>query len=250
LHPAPFFELIADFGVGAYMKTDPLPPALMEQLRSLDGCTVANAIETFDVRIRNSGFMNSSVHCIFEECPPIVGYAATARIRTSEPPMEGHNYDDRTDWWNHILAIPAPRLVVVEDIDKHPGMGAFIGEVHANILLTMKCIGLVTNGAVRDLPAVRASGFQMFAGNVSVSHAYAHIFDFGGSVVVGGLTIQPGDLMHGDLHGVQTVPIDIAERIPGAARRIVEKEQELIALCHSAGFTLEKLREAIKDVKP
>jgi regulator of RNase E activity RraA len=84
---------------------------------------------------------------------------------------------------------------------------------------------------------------------VSVSHAYAHIFDFGGPVEVGGLTIQPGDLMHGDLHGVQTVPIEIAERIPGAARRIVEKEQKLIALCHSAGFTLEKLREAIKEVK-
>jgi 4-hydroxy-4-methyl-2-oxoglutarate aldolase len=236
--------------MGAYMKTDPSPQALIEQLRSLDGCTVANAIETFDVRIRNSGFMNSSVRCIFEECPPIVGYAATARMRSSEPPMEGHKYSDRTDWLNHILAIPAPRLVVIEDIDKHPGMGAFIGEVHANILLAMKCIGVVTNGAVRDLPAVRASGFQMFAGNVSVSHAFAHIFDFGDPVVVGGLTIRPGDLLHGDLHGVQLVPINIAGRIPGAAHRILKKEQKLIALCHSAGFTLEKLREAIKEENP
>src|SRR5271155_4354704 len=112
------------------MKTDSLPATLMEQLRSLDSCTVANAIETFDVRLRNTGFADSSIHCVFDECPPIVGYATTARIRTSEPPMEGHSYDDRTDWWNHILAIPAPRLVVVEDIDKHPGLGAFIGEVH------------------------------------------------------------------------------------------------------------------------
>jgi len=231
------------------MKTNGLPESLLEELRALDSCTVANAIETFGVRIRNAGFTDASVRCIFEELPPVVGYAATARIRTSEPPMEGHSYDDRTDWWNHILAIPAPRVVVVQDIDKRPGIGAFIGEVHANILLAMKCGGLVTNGAVRDLPAVRAIGFQMFAGGVSVSHAYAHIFDFGGPVEVGRLKITPGDLIHGDRHGVQTVPGEIAERIPEVARRILEKERQLIDLCRSRDFTLEKLREAIREGK-
>jgi 4-hydroxy-4-methyl-2-oxoglutarate aldolase len=226
-----------------------LPEALMEQLRRLDACAVANAIETFDVRMRNTGFADSSVRCMFEDFPPLLGYAATARIRTSEPPMEGHSYDDRIDWWNHILAIPPPRVVVVQDIDKHPGVGAFIGEVHANILLAMGCAGLVTNGAVRDLVAVRASEFQTFAGSVSVSHAYTHIFDFGGPVEVGGLKIQPGDLIHGDRHGVQTVSIDIAEGIPDAAHRILERERRLIALCRSAGFKLERLREAIKEEK-
>ena len=117
-----------------------------------------------------------------------MGYAATARIRTANPPMEGHGYSyERTDWWNHILSIPAPRIVVIEDVDEPAGLGAFVGEVNANILLALRCEGLVTNGAVRDLDEVRRSGFQMFAGNVSVSHAYAHIFDFGGPVKVGGL---------------------------------------------------------------
>ena len=90
---------------------------LIQSLARLDSCTVANAIETFDVRLRNAGFTDASVHCIFDELPPMVGYAATARVRTSEPPMEGTNYFDRTDWWNHILTIPTPRIVVVEDTE-------------------------------------------------------------------------------------------------------------------------------------
>jgi len=222
---------------------------LIQSLARLDSCTVANAIETFDVRLRNTGFTDSSVRCMFDELPPIAGYAATARVRTSEPPMEGLNYYDRTDWWNHILTIPAPRIVVVEDVDGQPGLGAFIGELHANILLALGCVGVVTNGAVRDLPAVRAAGFQMFARNVSVSHSYSHIFDFGQTVEVGRMKVQPGDLLHGDVHGVQTVPIGIAGKIPSVAERMNGEEQKLIALCKSKNFTIENFREALKSAK-
>ena len=222
---------------------------LIRSLARLDSCTVANAIEAFDARLRNTGFTDSSVRCIFDEKPPMVGYAATARVRTSEPPMEGSNYFDRTDWWNHILTIPAPRIVVVEDTDERPGLGAFIGELHANILLALGCVGVVTNGAVRDLPAVRAAGFQMFAGNISVSHSYSHIFDFGHTVEVGRLKVQAGDLLHGDLHGVQTVPIEIADKIPRVAQEMTEQEEKLIALCRSGNFTIENFREALKSAK-
>ena len=122
------------------MTANRLPPALLEQIGRLSTCVVANAIETFDVRLRNAGFADSSVRCIFEEFPPMVGYAATARIRTTDPPMEGHSYYERTDWWNHILTIPTPRVVVIEDMDSPPGLGAFIGEVHASILAALGCL--------------------------------------------------------------------------------------------------------------
>ncbi|MGH9711763.1 MAG: RraA family protein [Candidatus Acidiferrales bacterium] len=229
------------------MKADTLPPALLEMLRALDACTVANAIETFDVRLRNTGFADSSIRCIFEDFPPMVGYAATARIRTSDPPMEGHSYHKRTDWWNHILSVPEPRIVVVQDIDSRPGFGAFVGEIHANIFLALGGAGLVTNGAVRDLPAVRETGFSMFASGISVSHAYAHVFDFGGTVELGHMKVQPGDLIHGDRHGVQTIPREIAGEIPAVAQELQEKERELISLCHSKDFTIERLRTALKE---
>jgi len=202
----------------------------------------ASAIETFQVRLPNSGFADSGIRCVFENRLPLIGYAATARMRSAKPPMLGHGYFyERTDWWKHILSIPAPRVVVIEDVDNPPGLGAFIGEVNANILLALECLGLVTNGSVRDLDQVGLTRFQMFAGSVSVSHAYAHIFDFGGTVDVGGLKIQPGDLIHGDRHGVQTVPLEIAEKVPAAAHEILHRRQQLIGLCLITALTSDAM---------
>jgi 4-hydroxy-4-methyl-2-oxoglutarate aldolase len=233
------------------MNVPQMGPTDLEKLRRLSTCIVASAIENFRVRLPNSGFADSSIDCIFKDRLPLIGYAATARMRSKNPPMVGQGYYyERTDWWNHILSIPAPRVVVIEDMDNHPGLGAFIGEVNANILLALECLGLVTNGSVRDVDQVGLTRFQMFAGGVSVSHAYAHIFDFGGTVEVGGLKIRPGDLIHGDRHGVQTIPLEIADKIPAAAHHIMHRREHLIGLCRATDFSIDKLREAIRGPEP
>jgi 4-hydroxy-4-methyl-2-oxoglutarate aldolase len=231
------------------MNSESLLPELLDEFRNMSTCVVADAIETFDLRLRNAGFANSTIRCVFPDLPPLVGYAVTTRIRTADPPMEGHTYYARPDWWQHVQTIPKPRIIVAEDVDSTPGIGAFVGEVHSKILLALGCAGIVTNGAVRDLPAVRAAGFQMFASNVSVSHAYAHVFDFGGTVQLGGLTISPGDLIQGDLHGVQTIPREIAAPVASAAREVLRKRTILIKLCHSADFTIAKLYETLQRIE-
>jgi 4-hydroxy-4-methyl-2-oxoglutarate aldolase len=231
------------------MKTHNLSPAEMEPLRRLSTCIVASSIERFGVRLPNTGFADSSIRSIFEDRPPVLGYAATARIRTSEPPMEGHSYYEHTEWWNHILSIPAPRIVVIEDRDNPPGLGALVGEVQTQILLALGCVGLVTNGTVRDLDLIEATGFEVFANTVAVSHAYAHVFDFGGKISVGGLEVLPGDLIHGDRHGVQTIPLEIAAAVPQMAQNVMKRRQQLIGLCQSADFSIEKLRTAIQETE-
>jgi 4-hydroxy-4-methyl-2-oxoglutarate aldolase len=231
------------------MNAEPLMPPILEELRALSTCVVASAIEAFGVRLRNRGFSDSRLHCMFPEQPAAVGYAATARIRGSDPPMEGHSYYDRGAWWDSLLKIPAPRIVVIEDADSTPGLGAFIGEVHANILLALGCVAVVTNGSVRDLLEVRRSGLQLFAANVSVSHAYAHVFDFGGTVEIAGLTVHPGELIQGDLHGVQTIPREIAARVPEKAREIMKSRKELIGLCRSHDFSIANFIEKAKELE-
>lgn len=161
--------------------------------------------------------------------------------------MRGGAYHDRTDWWNYIVTTPAPRVVVIEDVDSKPGAGTFIGEVHANILMALGCVGAVTNGVVRDVPAIEATGFQLFASGMAVSHAYAHIVDFGHPVEIAGLAVRPGDLLHADMHGVLCVPIDLAGRIPATVAKTRAHERQLIDLCRSPEFSLEKLRHAVTD---
>ncbi len=179
----------------------------------------------------------------------MVGYAATGRIRTSVAPTTRHWYYDNLDWWEHLLTIPEPRVIVLQDIDERPALGALFGEIHSYIARALGCVGYLTNGVVRDLPKIERAGFHLFACGVSVSHAYAHVVDFGGRVEVGGLTVHPGDLLHGDVHGVVSVPNDVADQITGIAARLQTQELELIELCQSDDFSLEKLRTEIERAR-
>ena len=228
--------------------TATLTAADLAVLQRHDTCTVSNAIETFNVRLRNEGFADSSIRCLTHCSEPIVGYAVTLRIRCADPRKDGHAYIDHTDWWSALKELPSPRIVVIEDLDVHPGTGSFVGEVHAAILKALGCLGVITNGAVRDLPALTKAGFHVFAHSTAVSHAYSHIVDFGRPVTVGGLVVHPGDLLHADCHGVLSVPNDIATRVPAVADAIVEREQRVIDLCRSPEFSIEALRMAVKDV--
>ncbi len=223
----------------------------LDALRQFDTCMVSNAIETFDTRLRNTGFADGSIRCMFQDgdAPPMVGYAATARLRCGQTPIVGGSFHDRSDFWNNILAIPAPRILVLEDMDEPPGRGAFVGDMHAAILKALGCNGYLTNGSVRELPAVRDMGIQLFAGSVGVSHAYAHIFDLGATVRVGGMEVHPGDLLHGDRHGVLTVPKEFATKIPAAAVRLQQVERTVIDFCRSSGFSVIKLREIMKATR-
>ena len=217
----------------------------IEALREFDTCMVSNAIEMFGTRLRNTGFTDDNIRCVFQEdnIPPMVGYAVTARLRSGDPPIGGGTFHDRGDFWNNVLKSPAPRVLVLEDMDQPPGRGAFIGDMHAAILKALGCIGYLTNGAVRELPAVRAIGLQLFAGAVAVSHAYAHIFDLGSTVRVGGMEIRSGDLLHGDRHGVLTVPKELASKIPAIAAKLHQQEKTVIDFCRSSAFSVNGLNE-------
>lgn len=227
------------------MKNTPLSVEQLEALRRLDVCTVANAIETFHERLRNEGFARGDIHCLFPALEPMLGYAVTVKIRGSAPPTADGLYPDRTDWWDYIESLPSPRVVVVQDVSTHVGLGSLLGGVHVNILKALHCVGAVTNGAARDLPVAESLGFPLFTGNIAVSHAYVHIIEFGSPVEIAGLKVKSGDLIHGDRHGVQTVPLNIADQLPAVAAAMRKKEQAIIALCHSPEFTREKLRAVI-----
>lgn len=232
-----------------YMRTGVrLKDEELNALRKFDTCMVANAVESFRVRLRNTGFTDATVHCMFADMPPMVGYAVTARLRTGEPPVNGGTFHDRSDLWNRVLEYPAPRILVLQDMDDPSGRGAFLGDVHASILKALGCTGYVTNGAVRELQAVHGQGIQMFAGSVVVSHAYAHIFDVGASITVGGLEVKPGDLLHGDRHGILNVPLEIAASIPSVATQMQQSERQVIDFCRSNSFSVARLAEVIKTL--
>jgi len=232
------------------MPSKSLPmSAQLEKIAELDTCTVSNAIETFNVRLRNEGFAGGGARCRFPNFRSMLGYAATGRIRSSFAPMSGRCYYDRIDFWKYVASIPKPSVIVLQDVDHVPGFGAFVGEIHASIAMALGSVGYITNGSVRDVPAIRHMGFHLFAGSLSVSHAYAHLVDFGEPVEIGGLKISPGDLLQGDRHGIITIPLELISRIPEEASKIQGEERELINYCRSREFSLEGLAERLKGAE-
>jgi regulator of RNase E activity RraA len=218
-----------------------------QDLKRLDSCAVSNAIERFHVQLRNEGYAEGGLVCRYPYLPPVLGYAMTLKVRSSAPPSKGRTFFENTDWWDALLAIPAPRLLVIQDLDRHPGAGALIGDMHACILKKLECIGVATNGAVRDVSRIEAFDFQMFSASLTVSHAYSHIVHVGGPAQIGGLEISPGDLVHGDCHGLVRIPRELASRIPATAAALRKKEEAIISYCRSPEFSINGLRDLLAE---
>lgn len=218
---------------------------ILERLKGFSTCAIANAIEYLNVRLRNVGFGDSSIHCRFAQFPPVAGYAVTLKLHGANPPMEGGVYVDRTDWWDELAEMPSPHIVVIEDGDHHVGTAAFVGEIHAAILQAMGSVAVITNGSVRDLEQVERLGFQLFSGSVSVSHAYAHVAKVDTPVRVAGLSISPGELLHGDQHGIVKVPLDGIEKVLEIADRLRDREAEILRFCRSDHFSRQGLRNLL-----
>ncbi len=229
--------------------SDWLSLEVLKRLQDLDSCAISNAIESFNVRLRNEGYADGSVRCMVSCARPLVGYAVPGTIRTASAPISGRFYYDRMEWWEYVATIPEPRVIVLQDVDHQPALGAMFGEIHAHICRAMGCVGYVTNGAVRDISALEKMGFYIFARTLTVSHAYAHIVDFGEPVEVGGLRVKPGDLLHGDRHGIQSVPHSIAALIPKVANEQRDREQSFIEFLYSPEFSLETLKSRIDGMR-
>ncbi|GAA5113198.1 RraA family protein [Pseudonocardia adelaidensis] len=222
-----------------------LDPSVLDALKGYDSPTLSNAIELFEVRPRDTGYMRHEVRCMFPDLPRIVGYAATATMR-ARGGGEGYDPDALT---THVQEVPEPRIVVVQDLDDEPAHGAMWGEVMATMFSRLGCLGAVTDGSVRDLDEAREMGFAFFARATTVSHGYAHVESAGEPVTVGGLTVRPGDLLHADKYGVLLIPTEIAAELPAAAERVIAAEQEFIGWIRSPEFDAAQLPERRAKMK-
>ncbi len=221
----------------------PLTAEELDELRRYPSPTVANALEHFRLRGRCEGVTHMGVRGMFPELGPMVGYAATLTVRSAPPPA-GQAARSRKPYWDYVLTLPSPRIVVAQELDQ-PAGGAFWGEVNATIHQTLGCLGVLTDGTVRDLDEVRRLGFQFLAAGVEVSHGYARLEAFGEPVTVFGLTVRPGELIHADQHGAVVIPMEVAREVAAACRAVEDYERPMLQLCKSPEFSTDKLAELV-----
>ncbi|MEZ6063951.1 MAG: hypothetical protein R3C19_26705 [Planctomycetaceae bacterium] len=198
--------------------------ATLAALGRCDTPTVCNAIELFSVRPRSSGYMNRSIQACFPKLPPMVGFALTSTFRALSPPRGGDAYAGMEGQLEAFEKSPGPPVIVFQDLDE-PSAAATFGEVMCTTYKAFGAAGLITSGTGRDLDQVEVLEFPAFTSGTCCSHGSCHILSVNVAVVVGGITIYPGDLLHGDCNGITTIPPEIASEVPDACAELADAEK-------------------------
>lgn len=224
---------------------------VLAKLAAFDTPTICNVIELFDVRPRNQGYVkNARIRANFPQLPPIVGYAATAVARSSFPNKRaGDGYawlETQVERFGELSGSP---IVVIQDLDDPP-VAAMFGEIMCTSYKTFGAKGLITNGAGRDIEQVANLGeFQVFTNGEIASHGYFHLSDLYLTVEIGGLVIEPDDLLHADLNGITQIPKDIAREVADAASEFMACEQVLLDVLAQPDVSLQQFKAARAESK-
>lgn len=223
-----------------------LSQADLQRLRGVDTPTICNVIELFDARPRNTGFMDGRIKACFPKMPPMVGYASTATFRSAAPPPSGDSYASMSRQVESFSELPGPPVVVFQDLDDPP-VSATFGEVMCSTYKAFGAAGIITSGGGRDLDQVEAIGFPAFAASIICAHGYCHTLAVNVPVHVGGVTVYPGDLLHGDRNGVTTIPARIASAVAAACAEFMAAEQVVLDYVNSGCPTPAGLAEAREE---
>jgi regulator of RNase E activity RraA len=229
--------------------TPELDEGLRAALMAIDTPTVCNALEVVAPERRGYGYTVSPLICLRPGLPPMVGHARTAAIRAAHPSdLRGAAARELQDaYYAYVDAGPKPAIILIQDLDGPArGYGSWWGEVNSNVHKGLGCLGVITDGSIRDLPDI-AEGFQMLADRVGPSHAFVHPVAYGEPITVAGMRVRHGDLVHADQHGAVVIPWEVAERVPEAAAAIARREKVIIEASKEPGFGIDRLRRAWGD---
>ena len=223
-----------------------LSPHVIEALRGYDSATIANAIEHFAVRDPTTGYANNELICQTPEvAQPMVGYALTATADTTTP---GDARPSRVDDLVALIdAAPKPVVLVIQHVGHDRKRCCLIGDMFCTITRQLGGVGIVTDANARDRSGIRerTPDFHLFTTGWVVSHGYGAYLDFNLTVSVCGLTVSPGDLLHGDESGLVSIPIDIAEGVVERAQAVREEEADYFAFLESDRFSMAELKRRI-----
>ena len=220
----------------------------LDLLRRYDTPTICNVVELFDLVPRTAGYMDGRIVACYPKLPPMVGYASTATFRSAAPPRSGDAYASLDEQVARFAELPGPAVVVFQDVDSPPAAATF-GEVMCTTYQAFGAVGLITSGAGRDLDQVEVLNFPCFTGGTICAHGYCHLPSIGVPVHVGGVTVHPGDLLHGDRNGVTTIPLAIASEVAHACADLAAAEAVVLDYLRAGNVTVKGYAEARAECK-
>jgi len=209
-------------------------------LTSVDSPTIANAIEAFTVRDRSTGFVGGRVQCQFPDLGVMMGRALTVTMSNG---VDGtSSRDGYWQMWDALAAMDGPVVLAIQDASGAPHRVAYAGEMMATLAQRLGAVGMVTDGALRDVDEGHAIGFHYFMQYPVVSHGNFTITSVGQPIELDGEPISTGNILHGDRNGIVVIPDDVLGGLPEAVENVRERESAQLEYMRSEAFSLEELK--------
>ena len=125
------------------------------------------------------------------------------------------------------------------------------GEITSEACLKMGIRALVTDGAVRDTVEIAKLGFPVFARAISIkgtTKLQAGLINH--PIIIGGVRVEPGDIVVGDPDGVVVVPLHEAEAVLIKAQEKIDFEKKVIEEIREGKLTIDilGLRPILKEL--
>ena len=230
--------------------------AMLEKLKRFDTPSITNVVATYPGKPlclglyepwRQNWYTDTSVHCIYPELGPIVGYAVTIVFSLPNPRFQRLSFDDVVD---ALGKSKKPAIVVIKQ-DFPQEMQSKVGLAGGQMTTLFKAcsaIGVVTNGPSRDIDEIRPMKFQYIMSGVTPGHGEMAISAVNVPVSVAGMDVAPGEIIHMDENGACKFPADRLADVCKNVDAFKKEEDDQVRAINSAK-TLEEIKAAFSGKK-
>ncbi len=220
------------------------------RLKRLSTPTVYNGWEQISAVDRRTTVNRGEVRDFMPQFGPMVGRAVTLVVEPSNPDHQRDKEASRR-YRDYVASVPGPKILVIKDLDAPSVIGTYVGEVNTSLHRALGCVGIVTDGGIRDLQEMTSLGFKALAARLCVGHAYAWPVRWNCEVEVFGCAIRPGQLLHADQHGFLAVPAEDEAALLFASQFMDGNECDTVIAASqlSAGQTGEEVRAAMREAE-
>lgn len=215
----------------------------IKQLVEFDTPTVANGLELLGVCDPSAGYTGPDVRSLTPELGRRVGVAVTARLDTTSPGTD--RPDSLFGAWLRLIQAAAggdgtmPVFAVIESVGLRPRYTVSIGDGMATGMRLAGAVAFLTNGSIRDLEGVRQVPLACWGAGLSPMHGRLRWLDVNSPVVIDGMTVRPGDILHADVNGVVVIPAEVADQVYDQALAVRRREEALFARWRTPDMTLD-----------